>query len=112
MLHFAQIGFCFFIAVVAVWVSYVVAKELVDWLIPSWMRYGAFLALFAFILLASWTGLGSVLNKMTDLTFDDAPLFRTSLSKLEWALLLLSIFVIPGFAGIIVGEKQKSAGNV
>jgi hypothetical protein len=111
MLHLAQIGFCFFSAIVAVWVFYVVGKELAEWLVPSWVRYGVILALFGFVLLASWTEFGAVLDKMTDLTFDDAPLFRPSLSKLEWVVLLLSIFVIPGFVGIIVREKQKSAGN-
>jgi hypothetical protein len=113
MLHLGQIGFYFYIAIATVWVSYVVGKELaVEWLIPSWMRYGVFLSLFAFILLASWTELGSVLDKMTDQGLDYAPLFRPSLSKLEWAVLLLFIFVVPGFIGIVVGEKQKSAENV
>jgi hypothetical protein len=113
MLHLVQIGFCFFGAIVAVWVFYVVGKELAEWLVPSWMRYGVILALLGFMLLASWTELGSAFSRLlTEGTLDYDPLFRRSLSKLEQVVLLLIIFVVPAFIGIIVGERHKSAGTV
>jgi len=114
MLHLTQIGFCFFGAIVAVWVSYMVGKELAaEWLIPSWMRYGVILALFGIILLASWTEIGSAVSRfLSEGTLDYEPLFRRSPSKLEQVVLLLIIFVVPAFIGIIVGKRHKSAGTV
>ncbi len=112
MLHFAQIGFCLFSAIFAVWGFYVLGKELAAWLVPSSMRYGLILALFGLILLASWTELGSAISRLIDETSDHDSLFRLSLSKLEQVVLLLVILVVPAFIGIIVGERHKSAGTV
>jgi hypothetical protein len=70
---------------------------------------GVILALFGFMLLASWTELGSAFSRLTERTLDYDPLFRRSLSKLEQLVLLLIIFVVPAFIGIIVGERHKSA---
>lgn len=112
MLHLGQIAFCFFGAIVAVWGCYVIGKELAEWLVPSWMRYGVILAVFGFILLAGWTELGSAISRLDDLTLDRDPLFHGSLSKLEQVVLLLIFLVVPAFIGIIVGERHKSAGTV
>jgi hypothetical protein len=93
-----------------VWSLYTIGKVFSKSIQNRWLKYGAFLAFYFFVLVATFTSFGDFVDQMRDISLGQQELFHFNfhLGMLGRGLILFLFIVAPGWAGAYAAERSKS----